>query len=110
MYIEDFDAGGGVVVSKTFTQDLDLFSSSIFFMGKEVNTEFSDYSDDIETRASRQEGEKYKDCVKRVHKTIKEAAEENYGAQCDLVSLFVSCGTLAAICAVVECNEYGDDF
>lgn len=112
MYVETFNAGEGVVVSKSFTQDLELFSTSYYFNGKEIKVEYSGLSDylDIDTSASRQEGEKYKDCVKRVHKTIKDAAEENYGAQCDMVSLLVSCGTLAAICAVVECNEYGDDF
>jgi len=59
----------------------------------------------VETMGERRRGEKYKDCVKRVHKDMKEKILKANEFWCDALWFF-DCGHFAAVYAIVMCNEY----
>lgn len=57
---------------------------------------------------ARQPGEKYKDCIKREYKTMKEAYEARPldDIACTLIAGGLLCKTLAIIVAASECTKY----
>lgn len=109
LYVEVDDQQNGFSISKVYSQDCTLLFTEVYFDNRLISREFEDlegYSDDnIETKASRQKNEGYIACVHRVHSKLKGAMENNYPITCE----FISCGAIAAVCAIVECNEYGND-
>lgn len=113
MYVECYNPDPILTVSNTYTMSGELFSTTYYHNDEIIAEEFSTFSDDFyegEPLASRRPGEKYSACVKRVHKAMKQATEENNGFECDLISWILPCGTVIALASIVECAKYGNDY
>ena len=107
-YVERKVYSDGLSISSVFSQDGEWLFSETYFNEELINSEFAELNDPvIETKGSRRPGERYKECVQRVHESIKRAAEENNPVICDLIGC---CGAVAAVCGIIDCSEYGTQF
>ena len=110
IFVECSQEESGFFLNKVYSQEGIWLFTDIIFEGRLVGREFSDLenhdNDDIITKASRRKDERYIDCVHRIHAKMKGRLENNYPVTCDILSF---CGAISAVCAIVECNEYGSD-
>ena len=110
VYVENVIEDDDLVFSKAFSQEKEWLFTEVYYHDQYVRTDFAELDEYgpevIETKGSRRPGEKYGDCVKRVHAALKAAMEENNPVTCE----FINCGAIAAVCGIVDCAEYGDQF
>lgn len=111
LFVESETNKDGLTINNVYSQCGTWLFTEAIFEGRLISREFAELEDDgeetvAETRGSRRPNETYGACVRRVHASIKEAAEENNPILCE----FVSCGAIAAAVAIVDCNEYGNQF
>lgn len=107
LFVEVEDENNGFFINKVYSQEQDLLFSEVIYNKQLISRDFEDLPEryDIDTNASRHKNEKYLDCVHRVHAKLKERLNTNYPVTCE----FISCGAISAVCAIVECAEYGYD-
>lgn len=96
----------GLLFRKVYSQEGTWLFSEVSFNGELIRTEFASLDDSLDdavsTKGARHHGEKYGECVRRVHKDLKEATEEHNPITCE----FVPCGAIAAVVAVIDCGQY----
>ena len=115
LYLEIDAQDDGLSINRTFCEDGTLLFTQAILDGKLVSVEFTDLDElwgngtgnggVVETMGEHRRGEKYKDCVKRVHKDMKEKILKANEFWCDALWFF-DCGHFAAVYAIVMCNEY----
>ena len=116
MFLEVDSQDDGLSINRTFSEDGILLFTEAILDGELVSVDFSDLEQIYEnwtgngiiaeSMGARKRGERYRDCVKRVHKELKEAFYEANEFWCDIFDLVVGCGAIAAISAVIDCAEY----
>ena len=111
LYEEREEHEDGLIISKAYTQGGTWFYTDVYFEGKLISRELSNLegleeNDVAETRASRRRNESYVACVRRVHEKLENAFDDAHPVMCE----FVPCGQIAAVCAIIDCNEYGDQW
>lgn len=96
---ESVSLPNGLVQSKQYTEEGEHIATLIIAGDKIVDVELGDYVNAPETRAQ----EKFRDCVKRVYKELKDNLDENNEILCDMGVTSTVCELVAEASAIVKC-------
>lgn len=110
LFSELYSGDDGLSVNNVYTEEGMWYFTEVYLDGELIDVDFADLDSTFETKSgggSRRPGEKYGDCVRRVHADLKDAILDAHPVGCDLIQY---CGTAAAIIAIIDCKDYGDTF